>query len=123
MTATRLKGAALGTYFTLLLLVLFWEGWLSPSPNAPPGAWIILKCVPLLIPVRGLLHGRKRTYLLTALLLMLYFIDGVVLTYLHWNTGITFNRPLPYAIAEWVISTACFAFLLLYIRKPGSAAG
>jgi uncharacterized membrane protein len=120
VTATVLKRTTLGIYLSLLLMILLWEGWLAPAPNAPPGAWIILKCVPLLFPLRGLLHGRKRTYLLTALLLMLYFIDGVVLTYLHWNTGFTLNRPLPYAIAEWVMSTTCFAFALLYIRKTGS---
>lgn len=123
MTATDLKRATLGTYLVLLVLIVLWEGWLAPAPNAPPGAWIILKCVPLLLPLRGLLRGQNRTYLLTALLLMLYFIDGVVLTYLNWNTGFAFNRPLPYAIAEWVVSTACFAFALLYIRKSGGSAG
>lgn len=117
MTATGLKHVTLGIYLVLLLTILLWEGWLAPAPNAPPGIWIILKCVPLLFPLRGLLRGRKRTYLLTALLLMVYFIDGVVLTYLHWNTGFAFNQPLPYAIAEWVMATACFAFALLYIRK------
>jgi uncharacterized membrane protein len=117
MTAVGLKRVTLGSYFALLLLILLWEGWLSPAPNVPPATWIFLKCVPLLLPIRGLLRGRKRTYLLTALLMMLYFIDGIVLTYLHWNAGFVFNQPLPYAIAEWVISTACFTFALLYIRK------
>jgi len=117
MTTTDLKRATIGSYLTLLLLIVLWEGWLSPAPNVPPGTWILLKSVPLLLPMRGLLRGLNRTYLLTALLLMLYFIDGVVLTYLHWNTGFKFDRPLPYAIAEWVISTACFTFALLYIRE------
>ncbi|MGW8248927.1 MAG: DUF2069 domain-containing protein [Acidiferrobacterales bacterium] len=120
MTKVLLKRAVLGTYFALLLLILLWEGWLSPAPNIPPATWIILKCVPLLLPLRGLLRGQKRAYLLTALLLMLYFIDGVVLTYLHWSTGFAFNQPLPYAMGEWVISTACFTFALLYIRKAGN---
>ena len=117
MTTTGLKRATLGTYLALLLLILLWEGWLAPAPNAPPGAWIILKCFPLLIPLRNLLRGRNRTYLLTSLLLMLYFIDGVVLTYLHWDSGLALNRPLPYAVAEWVLSAACFTFALLYIRS------
>ena len=121
MTTTGLKRATLGTYLALLLLILLWEGWLAPAPNAPPGAWIILKCVPLLIPLRNLLRGRNRTYLFTSLLLMLYFIDGVVLTYLHWNTGFVLDRPLPYAVAEWVLSAASFTFALLYIRSSNQA--
>lgn len=119
MTAVNLKRATLGAYLLLLLMILLWEGWLSPAPNAPPGIWIILKCVPLLLPLRGLLRGEKRTYLLTALLLMLYFIDGVVLTYIHWNDGFALDRPLTYAVTEWVIATACFTLALLYIRKVG----
>jgi len=122
MTATGLKRATIGTYLALLLLILLWEGWLAPAPNAPPGAWIILKCVPLLIPLRNLLRGRNRTYLFTALFLMLYFIDGVVLTYLHWNAGFALDRPLPYAVAEWVLSVTCFTFALLYIRSSNQAA-
>ena len=117
MTATGFKRATLGTYLALLLLILLWEGWLAPAPNAPPGAWIILKCFPLLIPLRNLLRGRSRTYLFTSLLLMLYFIDGIVLTYLYWNTGFVLDRPLPFAVAEWILSAASFTFALLYIRS------
>jgi len=120
-SAPVLKRAALIAYFGLIVLVLLWEGWLAPAPNAPPGIWLILKAVPLLVPLRGLLKGRKRTYLLTTLLLMLYFIDGVVLTWLHWGQGFAFNRPLLYAIVEWVLATACFTLALMYIRKAGNS--
>lgn len=116
MSAAGYKRGTLGTYLALLILILLWEGWLAPAPNAPPGTWIVLKCAPLLIPLRNLLRGRKRTYLYTALLLMLYFIDGVVLSYLHWNAGFAMHGPLIYAVAEWLLSTIGFAFALLYIR-------
>jgi len=116
VNAAGYKLGTLGTYLALLILILLWEGWLAPAPNAPAGAWIVLKCVPLLIPLRNLLRGRKRTYLYTALLLMLYFIDGVVLSYLHRNAGFAMHKPLIYAVAEWVLSIIGFAFALLYIR-------
>lgn len=121
MTATGLKRVTLGTYLALMLLILLWEGWLAPAPNVSPDFWIILKYVPLLIPLRNLLRGRNRTYLLTSLLLMLYFIDGVVLTYLHWNASFALDRPLPYAVAEWILSVVCFTFALLYIRSTKQA--
>jgi len=116
MSATFYKRAALVTYLVLLFLILAWEGWLAPAPNAPPGAWIILKCVPLLIPLRNLFRGDKRTYLYTALLLMLYFIDGVILAFIDRNSGLGFDHPLVYANAEWILATFAFSFALLYIR-------
>lgn len=121
LSAPLLKRAALITYFGLIVLIVLWEGWLAPAPNAPPGIWLALKAVPLLFPLRGLLKGRKRTYLLTTLLLMLYFIDGVVLTWLHWEQGFAYHRPLFYAIAEWVLATTCFTLALMYIRKAGKS--
>lgn len=106
----------LASYLTLLLLVMAWEGWLAPAPGAPPWVWLILKSVPLLIPLGGIVRGRPRTYLLTTLLLMFYFTDGVVLTWLHRADGLDFSRPLPYAIAEWLLATIAFALALLFIR-------
>lgn len=116
------RRATLVTYLFLLLLILLWEGWLAPAPNAPPGIWLMLKSIPLLFPLRGLFRGRDRTYLLTTLLLMFYFADGVVLTYLHWPEGFGWHRSLPYAIAEWVLATACFALALLTIRESARQA-
>jgi len=110
-------------YLLLILLILAWEGWLAPAPNAPPGLWLTLKSLPLLIPLRGLLRGNMRTYLLSTLLLLFYFTDGVVLTYLHWQQAFSVHAVLSYAIAEWVLASSCFALALVSIKhaSPGAA--
>lgn len=120
MPASSLRTLAVLVYLGLILLVLLWEGWLAPAPNAPPGIWLMLKAIPLLFPLRGLFRGRQKTYLLATLLLLLYFADGVVLTYLHWQDGLGLRQPLTYAILEWVLATACFTLALLYIKAASS---
>ena len=116
------KNSALAAYLSLLLLVMLWEGWLAPAPNAPPGIWLTLKSIPLLFPIRGLMRGNTRTYLLTTLLLLFYFTDGIVLTYLHWQDGLDLRQPLFYAILEWVLASTCFALALRYIKIVGQSA-
>lgn len=113
------KNAALSSYLSLILLIILWEGWLAPAPNAPPGMWLTLKSIPLLFPVLGLVRGNTRTYLLTTLLLLFYFTDGVVLTYVHWQDGLGLRQPLPYAILEWALAGICFALALRYIKTAG----
>ncbi len=117
-----IKSLTITHYLALLVLILLWEGWLAPAPNAPPGLWLMLKALPLLLPLRGLFRGKPKTYLLTTLLLMFYFCDGVVLTYLHWSDGFAFDSALPYAIAEWVIAVNCFALALIYIKQAAQPA-
>jgi len=119
MPLSTLKSLTLASYVALILLILLWEGWAAPAPNAPPGIWVMLKAIPLLFPLRGLFRGRYRTYLLSTLLLLLYFTDGIVLTYVHWPDGLAWSRPLPYAIAELLISTSCLALALLYVKQAG----
>lgn len=116
MPATTAQRATIANYLVLILLILTWEGWLAPAPNAPPGLWMTLKSLPLLIPLRGLLRGHMRTYLLSTLLLLFYFSDGVVLTYLHWREGFGVHNVLPYALAEWILATSCFALALVSIK-------
>ena len=119
MPLSTLKSLTLASYVALILLILLWEGWAAPAPNAPPGIWVMLKAIPLLFPLRGLFRGRYRTYLLSTLLLLLYFTDGIVLTYVHWSEGLAWNRPLPYAIGELLIATSCLALALLYVKQAG----
>ena len=43
----------------LIMVCLAWEGWLAPL--RPGGSWLILKAVPLLLPLHGIIHGRRYT--------------------------------------------------------------
>ena len=75
---------ASGSLLALILLSLLWELWLAPLH--PGGSWLVVKVIPLLLPVAGILKGRRYTYQWSSMLILLYFIEGVVRTFS--NTGI-----------------------------------
>ena len=75
---------ASGSLLALILLSLLWELWLAPLH--PGGSWLVVKVIPLLLPVAGILKGRRYTYQWSSMLILLYFIEGVVRTFS--NTGL-----------------------------------
>lgn len=112
----RLQGLALGAYLLLILLVLLWEGWLAPAPKAPPGFWLTLKGVMLLLPLFGMLRDRPRSYLWASLLVMFYFMEGVMLIYLHRAEALTLHNVLPYALLETVLTLGFIVSAGFYVR-------
>ncbi len=67
---------AVGSLAGLIVLGLAWELWLAPL--RPGGSWLVLKVLPLCIPLAGLLKRRMYTYRWLSLLVWLYFTEGVV---------------------------------------------
>jgi len=53
-----------------------WELWLAPL--RPGGSWLVLKALPLCIPLAGLLKNRMYTYRWVSLVVWLYFAEGVI---------------------------------------------
>ncbi len=76
-----LQWTALAGLFGLLILLTLWIGWLAPSPTYPKSLLLALLVVPLLLPLRGLLHGRSYTHAWASLLSLLYFTLGVMEAY------------------------------------------
>jgi uncharacterized membrane protein len=76
MSRTVLQTGAVGSLLGLIALCLAWELWLAPV--RPGGSWLVLKALPLLAPLFGLLHGRRRTFQWTSFLALAYFAEGVV---------------------------------------------
>lgn len=113
---------ALGAYLGLIVLTLAWEGWLAPAPNAPPGLWLMVKSLPLLLPLFGLLHGRRYTYQWSLFLILAYFTEGVVVAYAHRSAGFALHSPVPYAWLEILLTTVFFVSAILYIRRSRAAA-
>ena len=60
----------------LIFVCLAWELWLAPI--RPGGSWLVLKTVPLLPPLMGILKGRRYTYQWAPMLVLAYFTEGVV---------------------------------------------
>ncbi len=68
-------------YFSLLALILNWFTWIDPPLEFPRSMVLILVAGPLLIPLRGLLHGRRRTHQWVIFLSLAYFMGGVDVWY------------------------------------------
>lgn len=68
---------ALFGLFGMILLLVVWNGWLSPIQRIPRSLEMIALVGPLLFFVRGLLHGRYSTHVQVAFPGIIYFIIGV----------------------------------------------
>lgn len=112
----RVQRLALASYLALLALTVAWEGWLAPVPNSPPGFWLTVKALPLLLPLFGLLHGKARSYAWASLLLLLYLTEGLVLLWTERTLGFTRGSALPWALLETLLSLVFIIAAALYIR-------
>jgi len=99
---------AIVSLIALIFLCLLWEAWLAPLK--PGGSVVMLKAVPLLAPLFGILRGKVYTYQWTALLALPYFTEGVVRA---WS-----DRGLSQqlAIAEVALATVLLTSCVLYVR-------
>ncbi len=121
----RLYYLASSAYVALIVLSLAWEGWLAPARNVPAGFWLTLKTLPLLLPLFGLLRGRPYTHAWASMLVLPYFIEGVVLTYQFRAESVSLHATLPYALLEallccvFIVSATFYARLrALELRPP-----
>ncbi len=71
----RLSSASL---IGLLFLCLAWELWLAPL--RPGGSMLALKALPLLLPLFGILRGKRYTHQWTSMLALAYVTEGLVRT-------------------------------------------
>lgn len=102
----------------LILLCLAWELWLAPL--RPGGSLLALKAAPLALPLAGIVSGRRHTYQWSSMLILAYFIEGVMRAWSERGTAQTL------AAAEIALSLAFFAATLAYARltrplKAGAA--
>jgi uncharacterized membrane protein len=92
----------------LILLCLAWELWLAPL--RPGGSYLALKAAPLVIPLLGILAGRRYTYQWSSMFVLGYFTEGVVRA---WSERAA-SQAL--AIVEIALSLAFFAAAIGYAR-------
>jgi len=99
---------AVGSVLGLILLSLAWELFLAPL--RPGGSWLVLKALPLCIPLAGLLKNRLYTYRWVSLVVWLYFIEGVVRA---WSD----KPPSNYlAMLEIVLCMTLFVACTMHVR-------
>lgn len=107
-TVRRLNLAASTSLIALIALCIAWELWLAPL--RPGGSWLVLKALPLLAPLFGILRGRRYTYQWASMLSLAYFVEGVV----RAGSDPGLSRGL--ALLEIVLSVAFFAAAVAYAR-------
>ena len=104
--------AACAAWIGLVLLGVAWELWLAPL--RPGGSWLVLKVVPLLLPLMGLLHGRRYTFKWSSLLVWAYAVEGSLRAV---------SDPGPsarLAVFELALALAFFASAIAYLRATRS---
>jgi len=104
----KLRLAASSSLIALILLCLAWEGWLAPL--RPGGSLLIFKAVPLLLPLFGILHGRRYTYQWASMFILLYFTEGAVRA---WTDGGLSGKL---ALLEVALTLAFFFSSIFYAR-------
>lgn len=114
--ARALYYAAISSYLLLILLTLAWEGFLAPSAYAPPGLWLTIKSLLLLVPLFPLLRGHARAFVAAGFLLTAFFADGLVVAYTTFGQGQGFARPWVYAAIEVALCLNFFIAGGLYAR-------
>ena len=98
----------------LILLCLSWEIFLAPLHNN--GSLLFLKALPLLVPLFGILKGKRYTFQWASMLIMFYFIEGVVRA---WSDQ---GLSAQLAMIEIALSLVFFVCTIFYARHTRKAA-
>jgi uncharacterized membrane protein len=104
----KLQLGASISLFSLILLTLAWETVLAPLK--PGGSLLMLKAAPLLLPLFGILRGKRYTYQWSSMFILLYFTEGVVRA---WSDG---GLSAKLAMIEVILSVAFFSCAVFYAR-------
>jgi uncharacterized membrane protein len=108
VTSNRYRIATSATLIALIFLCLAWEGWLAPLK--PVGSWLILKGAFLLLPLFGILRGKRYTYKWLSLFIQFYLLEGATRA-----TSETGTSQL-LAIGETTLAGIVFVLCILFIR-------
>lgn len=103
-----------GSLVALILLCVAWE--LVLAPLRPGGSWLVLKVVPLLLPLRGILKRNLYTMQWSSMLILVYFTEGIVRALSDAGLSATLG---------WLeVALVCIFFVcsLLYLRPYKKAA-
>ncbi|HXF16985.1 MAG TPA: DUF2069 domain-containing protein [Burkholderiales bacterium] len=100
--------AASSSLIALILLCIAWELWLAPVRAG--GSSLVLKALPLLLPLFGVLRGKRYTYQWSSMLIFAYFMEGVVRGWSEHGAG----QAL--ALAEIALSVVFFIAAISYAR-------
>ncbi len=99
----------------LIVLGLAWELWLAPL--RPGGSWLVLKVIPLLFPLRGVLKGDLYTMQWASMFILLYLMEGVTRAWSDPNPASMWLGGI-----EIVLSLVFYLCAIFYVRPAKQAA-
>jgi len=112
----RGRGAWLAACASLVALVFLCVAWeLFAAPVKPGGSWLVLKALPLLAPLFGVLRGRRYTFQWSTLLIWAYAAEGA--TRMYTDTGLAARL----AFVELALSLAYFGAAVAYLKTTRAA--
>jgi uncharacterized membrane protein len=105
---------AVASLAILIAMCVLWETVLAPL--RPGGSWMVLKVIPLLLPLRGILKRDIYTLQWSSMLILIYLAEGAVRAYTDSGLSAT--------LAYIEIALVCIFFLctLLYLQPYKRAA-
>lgn len=99
----------------LIILCLAWEGWLAPV--RPGGSLLVVKAVPLLLPLFGILRGKVYTYQWASMLILLYLSEGAVRAWSDIGLSATLGMIEAGLSAVFYFSAVFYARLFKVAKK------
>ena len=99
----------------IIVLGIVSEMWLVPL--RPGGSWLVLKVVPLLFAVRGVIKRDNYTMQWSSMLILLYFTEGIVRA---TSDKLAFSAQL--AWLQVILCVVFFSCVLYYLRPLKKAA-
>ncbi|MDY7575276.1 DUF2069 domain-containing protein [Actimicrobium sp. CCI2.3] len=102
--------SAVASLVGLIVLGILWELWLAPL--RPGGSWMVLKVIPLLLPLRGVIKRDVYTLQWSSMLILIYLTEGLV-------RAASDSVPLS-ATLGWVevALVSLYFFSVIYYLKP-----
>jgi uncharacterized membrane protein len=105
---------AVTSLVALIILCVAWE--LVLAPLRPGGSWMVLKVLPLLVPLRGVLKRNIYTMQWSSMLILLYFAEGIVRATSDMGLSATLGW------IEAALVSVFFFCTILYLRPYKQAA-
>lgn len=100
--------AACACLVALIFLCVAWELFLAPLK--PGGSWLVLKVLPLMAPLFGVLRAKRYTFQWSTLLIWIYAAEGA--TRMYTDKGLAAGL----AGAELALALAYFALSVSFLK-------
>ncbi|MEX0430934.1 DUF2069 domain-containing protein [Spiribacter insolitus] len=114
VASSPLYRVAVGCYMALIGLLFAWLIWLAPPPPGLRSPLLLVFLLPLLFGLRGVLNRRRYTLQWTGMLILVYFIHGILTA-----TGGFPERWL--GSAESILTIGYFGCVMLVLKRGKQA--